>query len=87
MDHLRDSRSMSVEEQLEILLYTIGDIQRNRIMQNLSQHLGENLKRYINVTLNAIFKLAPYYIKQSERGCPPHIANDPLFYLFIKVIV
>eukprot|EP00268_Persea_americana_P009979 TRINITY_DN1400_c2_g1_i3.p1 TRINITY_DN1400_c2_g1~~TRINITY_DN1400_c2_g1_i3.p1 ORF type:complete len:222 (+),score=4.37 TRINITY_DN1400_c2_g1_i3:852-1517(+) len=84
-DLLRDSRKVSVEEQLAIFLYTVGHSQRNQIMQNIFQHSGETISRYFNSTLNAILELAPYYVKQSEGECPPPIANNPLFYPFFKV--
>ena len=82
---LRDSRTVTVEEQLGIFLFTFCHSQRNRIMQNLFQHSGETISRYFNKTLDAIIKLAPYYVKQSDGECPPEIANNPLSYPFFKV--
>ncbi|XXG82524.1 hypothetical protein AAC387_Pa10g0452 [Persea americana] len=82
--HLRDSRAVSVEEQLAIFLFTIGHSQRNRVMQNLFQHSGETISRYFNLTLDVIVKLAPYYLKQFEEECPLEIASNHLFYPSFK---
>ncbi|RWR76298.1 putative nuclease HARBI1 [Cinnamomum micranthum f. kanehirae] len=86
MGHLRDSHTVSAEEQLAIFLFTVGHSQRNRVMQNLFQHSGETISRYFNLTLDAIVKLAPYYVKQFEGECPPEIANNHLFYPSFKTV-
>ena len=82
---LRDSRTVTMEEQLGIFLFTVGHSQRNHVMQNLFQHSGETISRYFNKTLDAIIKLVPYYVKLPNGDCPPEIANDPLSYPFFNV--
>ena len=43
---LADSRSVTVEEQVAIFLFTIAHNERNRVMQNRFQHSGETISRY-----------------------------------------
>ncbi|RWR83784.1 putative nuclease HARBI1 [Cinnamomum micranthum f. kanehirae] len=66
------------------LLIAGHSCQRNHVMQSLFQHSGETISRYFNLTLDAIIKLAPYYVKQFEGECPPEIANNQLFYPSVK---
>ncbi|RWR83457.1 putative nuclease HARBI1 [Cinnamomum micranthum f. kanehirae] len=54
MGHLRDSRTVSLEEHLAIFLFTIGHSRRNHVMQNLFPHSGKIFNRYFNLTLDAI---------------------------------
>ncbi|RWR86423.1 putative nuclease HARBI1 [Cinnamomum micranthum f. kanehirae] len=81
---MKDSRLVSVEEQLAIFLFTVGHSQRNRVMQNRLQHSGETISRYFNQTLDAVLKLSKYYLKPSNEDIPPEIANNPIFYPYFK---
>ena len=52
---LRDSRYVSVEEQLRMFLQTIGMGHNNRHVQHNLQHSGETVSRYFNLVLEAFY--------------------------------
>ena len=51
---LKDTKRMTVDEQLLMFLHTIGHNVRNRVIQDRYQHSGEPIGRHFNIVLDAI---------------------------------
>ncbi|XP_059312579.1 uncharacterized protein LOC132063865 [Lycium ferocissimum] len=81
---LTDSRTVRVEEQLAIFLFTLAYNERNRVVQNRFQHSGETISRYFNKCLKACLRLGKHYVKQVGRSIPQEISSNPLFYPWFK---
>ncbi|XP_060200116.1 uncharacterized protein LOC132628348 [Lycium barbarum] len=81
---LTDSRTLRVEEQLAIFLFTLAHNERNRVVQNRFQHSGEIISRYFNKCLKACLHLGKQYVKQAGRSIPQEISSNPLFYPWFK---
>ncbi|KAI3969963.1 hypothetical protein MKW92_052870, partial [Papaver armeniacum] len=69
---LRDSRWVTIEEQLAIFLLTIGHNEDNKMLQERFQHSGETISRYFNEVLRAIMELSKELIK------PPSFFRDSI---------
>ncbi|XP_059297154.1 uncharacterized protein LOC132050111 isoform X1 [Lycium ferocissimum] len=81
---LTDSRTVRVEEQLAIFLFTLAHNERNRVVQNRFQHSRETISRYFNKCLKACLRLGKHYVKQAGRSIPQEISSNPLFYPWFK---
>ncbi|XP_070022218.1 uncharacterized protein [Nicotiana sylvestris] len=81
---LIDSRTVRVEEQLAIFLFTLAHNKRNRVIQNRFQHSGETISHYFNKCLKVCLRLEKYYVKQAGKDVPQEISSNPLFYPWFK---
>ncbi|OIT28137.1 hypothetical protein A4A49_59151, partial [Nicotiana attenuata] len=81
---LTDSRTIKVEEQMAIFVFTLAHNERNIVVQNRFQHSGETISRYFNKCLKACLRLGKYYVKQAGKGVPQEISSNPLFYPWFK---
>ncbi|XP_020254016.1 uncharacterized protein LOC109831086 [Asparagus officinalis] len=81
---LKDSRFITVEEQLAITLNILGHKSKNRMMRTQFIRSGETVSRYFNRVLQAISCIQGRYMKQAPNEVPQEIQNNPSFYLFFK---
>ena len=80
---LRDSKYITIDEQLAMFLYTVAQNASNRDVQERFQHSGETVSRYFNAVLRAVHMLAPKYIKLYENDdIPTAISSNDNFYTF-----
>ncbi|KAK1273324.1 hypothetical protein QJS04_geneDACA022212 [Acorus gramineus] len=84
-DFLRNTRNISVEEQVAIFLNTVGHNERNRATQHTFQHSGETISRHFNAVLNAICKLGLEYITMPSTDTPLYIRSQSRFFPYFKV--
>ncbi|KAF6156991.1 hypothetical protein GIB67_039752 [Kingdonia uniflora] len=59
---LRDTRGVSVDEQVGMFLYTIGHDECNRIVQERYQHSREIVSCHFNTVLDVTVSLAPKFL-------------------------
>ncbi|XP_026384386.1 uncharacterized protein LOC113279968 [Papaver somniferum] len=60
---LRDTRNVAVEEQVCILLYTIGHNECNRLVADRFQHSNETISRHFKTVLKAICRFSKEVIR------------------------
>lgn len=82
--YLRDSRHVSVEQQLHIFLYIVSNNAANRNVQGRFQHSGETISRYFNIVLTALVKLSEEYITLPNSEIPDEITHNTKFYPYFK---
>ncbi|XP_020269349.1 uncharacterized protein LOC109844645 [Asparagus officinalis] len=81
---LKDSRFITVEEQLAITLNILGHKSKNRMMKTQFIRSGETVSRYFNRVLQAISCIQGRFMKQAPNEVPHEIQNNPSFYPFFK---
>lgn len=82
---LKDSRHVTVEEQLAMTLNILGHKTKNRMIRSHFIRSGETLSRYFNKVLEAICHLRGRYMRQAPNEVPPEILNNPRYYPYFKV--
>ncbi|XP_059636049.1 uncharacterized protein LOC132278265 [Cornus florida] len=84
-DLLKDSREISVEEQMAIFLMTIGHNERNRMLQEQFQHSGETISRHFNTVLKALVTFSiSIIVPPSFDDIPIHMRNNPKYWSHFK---
>ncbi|XP_020271667.1 uncharacterized protein LOC109846838 [Asparagus officinalis] len=81
---LKDSRNITVEEQLIMTLNILGHKSKNRIVRSHFIRSGETVSRYFNKVLQAIICLRGRYMRQAPNDIPQEIINNPLYYPYFK---
>ena len=85
--NLRNSRFVTVQEQVAIFLLTICHNERNRLAAERFQHSGETISKYFNRILKKVCMLGVELICPSNSDVvPPEIRFNPKYYPFFKVI-
>ena len=84
--NLKESRHVSIYEQVMMFLLIVGHDTRNRVVQERFQHSGETVSRHFNRVLRAICRLGKQLIHPPNFDeVPDNIRWDPRFYPFFKV--
>jgi DDE superfamily endonuclease len=82
---LKASRSVSIEEQVAMFLFTVGRTASNRDVQDRFQHSGETVSHYFHAVLNAINRIVPKYIQlPSTSEIPIAITSNSKFNNFFN---
>ncbi|KAF3773604.1 hypothetical protein EJ110_NYTH51880 [Nymphaea thermarum] len=81
---LEDARDICIEEQVAIFLLTIGHNERNHATQNMFQHFGQIISRYISVVLRAICILGRDYIRRPNNELPTSIQRSERFFPYFQ---
>ncbi|KAF3784578.1 hypothetical protein EJ110_NYTH24130 [Nymphaea thermarum] len=81
---LEDARDITVEEQVAMLLLTIGHNERNRAVQNTFQHSGQTISKYVSLVLRAICILGKDYVRRSNDEMPAHIRHSKRFFPYFE---
>ncbi|XP_020266770.1 uncharacterized protein LOC109842285 [Asparagus officinalis] len=84
LDLLKDSRNVTVEEQLVITLNILGHKSKNRTMRTQFIRSGDTVSKYFNRVLQAISCIQGRFMKQAPNEVPPEILSNPSFYPFFK---
>lgn len=83
---LRDTRRVTIEEQLGMFLFMISHNASNERLKKTFQHSGETVHRHIKAVFNIIPTLTHKFLKlPSSNQTHPKIATDPRFWPFFKV--
>lgn len=83
---LRDTRRVTIEEQLGMFLFMISHNACNERLKKTFQHSGETVHRHIKAVFNIIPTLTHKFLKlPSSNQTHPKIATDPRFWPFFKV--
>jgi hypothetical protein len=84
---LKNSRYITVEEQVAMFLYVISHNERHRVVGERFQHSIETTSHYFHVVLKAICRLGKEIITPpSFDTIPLQIRSNPKYYPFFKVI-
>lgn len=79
------SKLISMEEQLAIFLYIVGQSVSNRQAQVQFQHSDNSISKIFHHILSLLMNLAPKYIHPSLPGTTPNrIIEDTKYYPFFK---
>jgi DDE superfamily endonuclease len=79
------SRSVSIEKQVAMVLFTVACTASNQDFQDRFQHSGETVSRYFHAVLNAINRIVPKYIQSpSTSEIPIAITSNSKFYNFFN---
>ncbi|XP_020258341.1 uncharacterized protein LOC109834728 [Asparagus officinalis] len=81
---LKDSRHITVEEQLAISLNILGHKSKNRMMRTQFIRSGDTVSKYFNRVLEAISRIQGRFMKQAPNEVPQEILSNPSFYPFFK---
>ncbi|GFP95360.1 hypothetical protein PHJA_001680300 [Phtheirospermum japonicum] len=82
---LKDSREVSVEEQLATFLMTIYHDERNRMLQEPFQHSGETISHHFNTVLKALVNFyMSIIVAPSFENIPCYIRNNPKYWPHFK---
>ncbi|XP_062100556.1 uncharacterized protein LOC133806474 [Humulus lupulus] len=82
---LKNSRYLSVEEQVAMFLFVIGHNERHRVVAERFQHSISTTSHYFRKVLKAICRLSNELITPpSFDVTPPQIRFDPRYYPFFK---
>jgi hypothetical protein len=84
-DLLKDSRYVSVEEQLGIFLYAISKNASNTTLQDIFQHSGETISRHFRSVLDALTQLTCNYIRLPSLH-RHRILRQPKFAPYFQVL-
>jgi len=83
---LRDTRGVTVEEQLGMFMYMISHNASNDRLKKAFQHSGETVHRHIRVVFNIIPTLTYRFVKlPTSNQTHPKITTDPRFWPFFQV--
>ena len=83
---LRDTRGVTVEEQLGMFMYMISHNASNDRLKKAFQHSGETVHRHIRAVFNIIPTLTYRFVKlPTSNQTHPKIATDPRFWPFFRV--
>lgn len=82
-------RSVTVEEQVMIFLFIVGNSGSNRLAGERFQRSGHTISRYFNRVCFAIASLESIYIVQPTGGeiCPKEIRNNHRFFPYFEKCV
>lgn len=84
-NYLRDSRYVSVYEQVAMFLLTVGHNCRNFLVQDVFQHSGETVSRHFHTVLQAFAAFAKEMIKPpSLDETPSEILRNMKYYPWFK---
>jgi hypothetical protein len=84
---LRDTRGVTIEEQLGIFMFMISHNASNGRLQKTFQHSGETIHRHVKAVFNIIPTLTCRFVKLPTSLEPhPKIASDSRFWPFFQVI-
>lgn len=84
-NYLRDSRYVSVYEQVAMFLLTVGHNCRNFLVQDVFQHSGETVSRHFHTVLRAFAAFAKEMIKPpSLDETPSEILRNMKYYPWFK---
>ncbi|XP_020263598.1 uncharacterized protein LOC109839529 [Asparagus officinalis] len=81
---LKDSRHITVEEQLAISLNILGHKSKNRMMRTQFIRSGDTVSKYFNRVLEAISRIQGRFMKQAPNEVPQEILSNPSFYPYFK---
>lgn len=82
---LKDTRNVSVEEQVAIFLYAVSKNSSNRTLQGRFQHSGETISRHFRAVLDAIIKLSRNLIQLPPINIPFKVSSNKKFMPYFKV--
>ncbi|KAM0903445.1 hypothetical protein ACQ4PT_018664 [Festuca glaucescens] len=81
---LENSRGVSVEEQLGMLMYMLSRNASYRTLTDRFQRSPEIVHRHINACINAITSLAYDFIKLQSTDAHFKISSSPLYWPYFK---
>ncbi|KAL6591856.1 hypothetical protein ACP70R_049719 [Stipagrostis hirtigluma subsp. patula] len=82
---LRDTRGVSVEEQLGMFMFMLSHNASNDRLQKTFQHSGETIHRHIKAVFDIVPTLTFKFLKlPNSNETHPKIASDPRFWPFFK---
>ncbi|XP_060961641.1 protein ALP1-like [Cannabis sativa] len=82
---LRNSRYLSVEEQVSMFLFVVGHNERHRVVAERFQHSTSTISEYFRKVLRAVCRLSKELITPpSFDVVPPEIRFNPKYYPFLK---
>ena len=82
---IEDTLNITVEEQLVMLLHTLGHNLRNRKIAHNFSHSGETVSRYFHRVLKGILSLHADYLVPLGPNTPTEIVGKDRFDLYFKV--
>lgn len=82
---LRDTRYVSVEEQVAMFLHTLAKNASNRTLQERFQHSGETASRHFRQVLHAVTQLSKDFIRLPRSITPSKIRNNSTFFPYFEV--
>ena len=84
---LKDTRNVSVEEQIFIFLMKIGHNERNQMVQERFQHSGGTISQHFNKVLMGMAKFSMESIRPpSFDETPNHIRKNHKYWPWFKVM-
>ena len=85
---LKDSKYVTVEEQLAMFMMVIAHAHTNRVIQDRFQHSGETIHRHFRQVLITMILFAKDMIKSRPLDTvPKEILLNPRFELYFKVLL
>ncbi|XP_059627200.1 protein ALP1-like [Cornus florida] len=82
---LKDSKFLTVYEQVAIFLLTLSHNQRNRVVAERFQHFTETISRHFHAVLHAVCQLGTHIIAPSNFSMIPNkIRESSRFYPYFK---
>ncbi|XP_020249416.1 uncharacterized protein LOC109826808 [Asparagus officinalis] len=81
---LKDSRNITVEEQLIMILNILDHKSKNRIVRSHLIRSGETVNRYFNKVLQVIICMRGRHMRQAPNDTPQEIVNNQLYYHYFK---
>jgi hypothetical protein len=84
---LRDTKNVTVEEQLAFFLSVVGHNDRNRKIRTFFYRSTRTVSVYVRRVLRAINSLKHLFIKAPSMGVHPKIAANRNWYPYFKVSV
>ncbi|XP_039141264.1 uncharacterized protein LOC120278583 [Dioscorea cayenensis subsp. rotundata] len=81
---LRDTRHISMEEQLAMFLHIVGHNTKNRTMRIELVRSGETISRYFNCVLMVVCAVRDDFVHSPSSNCHPEIECNPNWYPFFK---
>ena len=86
-EKLKDSKFISIQEQVATFLLIISHNSRHRLIADRFQHSLESTHRHFRKVLYAIASLSKHWIvPPAFDETPPEIKNNPRYYPIFKVI-
>jgi hypothetical protein len=82
---LKDTKHVTVEEQLAYFLHIVGHGERNRIVRTFFYRSTRTISIYVRRVLRAINTLKHLFIKPPSTDVHPKIASNRSWYPYFKV--
>ena len=84
---LKDSRHVTVEEQLAYFLHVVGHGERNRVVRTFFYRSTRTVSVYLRCVLRAINTMKDLFIKPPSTSIHPKIASNRNWYPYFKVFL